>query len=320
MTLDANQFTGYDVTPYMPFIENSLMWFDVFYQQQQQARSTYPLTGPYGNESLVIYPGSGAETYRFPFQPFFLHPTLDSPLTIPRYKEAYNPSSTIAGLRAVLTRLLQVDPPYLLGNTTYYEALLSRIPPTPLRQQQNHTCISPAQGYSRIQNVEIPQLYPVFPWGEYGLGLPNLSHAINTYLYDEDTQDFHSAEGWKQDGIWLARMGLTQMARNITRLKLEDSKVHRFPTFWGPNFDWTPDINNGGAAMVGLQEMVLQTFADGGKQLRVGAAWPKAWDGRFKLHAPFETVVEGRVMGGKVEGLSVTPEKRREDVVLGQEG
>ena len=145
------------------------------------------------------------------------------------YKDAYNPASTVSGLRAVLTRLLQVNPTYQLGNISYYESFLSRIPQTPLRQQQNRTTIAPATAWSRIQNVEIPQLYPVFPWAQYGLGLPNLSHAIDTYLYDTETQNFHGAEGWRQDAIWLARMGLTEMAKNITMLKMEDSKVQRFP-------------------------------------------------------------------------------------------
>ena len=146
-----------------------------------------------------------------------------------RYKDAYNPASTVSGLRAVLTRLLQVDPPYVLGNTSRYERFLASIPAIPLRQQQNRTTIAPAVAWSRIQNVEIPQLYPVFPWAEYGLGLPNLSYAVDTYLYDTETQDFHGAEGWQQDGIWLARMGLTTMAKNITMLRLQDSKAHRFP-------------------------------------------------------------------------------------------
>lgn len=122
-----------------------------------------------------------------------------------------------------------MDPVYQIGNRSQYENLLTRIPATPLRQQQNKTTIAPAVAWSRIQNVEIPQLYPVFPWAEFGLGLPNLSYAIDTYLYDTETQAFHGAEGWQQDGIWLARMGLTAMAKNITMLRLQDSKVHRFP-------------------------------------------------------------------------------------------
>ena len=146
-----------------------------------------------------------------------------------RYKDAYNPSSTVSGLRAVLTRLLQVDPEYQVKNSSYYQNFLGRVPATPLRQQQNRTTIAPAVAYSRIQNSEIPQLYPVFPWAEFGLGLPNLSYAIDTYLYDTETHDFHGYEGWRQDAIWLARMGLTDMAKNITLLKMRDSQSQRFP-------------------------------------------------------------------------------------------
>lgn len=191
-------------------------------------KQVFPLTGTHGNESLVIYPGSACETYgskslkRIPSSRFKL-------TSVHRYKGAYNPASTVSGLRAVLSRLLQVDPSYELGNKTYYTSFLSRIPATPLRIQQGHITIAPAEAYVRIQNVEIPQLYPVFPWAEYGLGMPNLSYAIDTYLYDTETQDFHSAEGWKQDAIWTARMGLTAMAQNLTTLKLQDSKTARFP-------------------------------------------------------------------------------------------
>ena len=73
MILDANQYYGYDVTSYLNFIENQLMWYDTFYQQQQQARDVYGLTGIMGNETLVIYPGSGQETYKGTYEIFQLH-------------------------------------------------------------------------------------------------------------------------------------------------------------------------------------------------------------------------------------------------------
>lgn len=296
MILDANQYSGFDVTPYMPFIENQIMWYDVLYTQLQQSRDVYGLTGTYGNESLVFYPASGQETY----------------------KGAYNPATTVSGLRAIINRILQIDPPYAIGNKTYYEGFLTRIPATPLRQQQGHTCIAPAEAYARIQNVEIPQLYPVFPWHEYGLGLPNLSYAINTYLYDIETQAFHDYDGWKQDAIWLADMGLTEMAQNVTTLKLQDSPVNRFPTFWGPGFDWTPQMDTGGTGMIALQEMIMQTYGNGSRTIRLVPAWPKNWTAEFKLHAPFNTVVEGRVEGGKLARLSVDPPERRKDVIMGK--
>ena len=40
------------------------------------------------------------------------------------------------------------------------------------------------------------------------------------------------------------------------------------------------------------------------------------WDVEFKLHAPFQTIVEGKVRGGTLVDLIVTPESRRADVVI----
>ena len=98
--------------------------------------------------------------------------------------------------------------------------------------------------------------------------------------------------------------------------KLRDSG-RRFPTFWGPGHDWVPDHNWGGSGMIGLQEMLMQTD---GRVIRLLPAWPASWDADFKLHAPYQTVVEGRVRGGKVEALQVTPEERCRDVVVGNGG
>jgi len=44
-------------------------------------------------------------------------------------------------------------------------------------------------------------------------------------------------------------------------------------------------------------------------------AWPKNWDADFKLHAPFQTTVEGKIKNGKLVDLVVTPPERKADVV-----
>jgi hypothetical protein len=297
MVLDAKQYYGLDIAPYMPFIEHSLIWYDVFYTQAQQSRDVYGLTGTYGNESLVIYPGTGCETY----------------------KSAYNSASTVSGLRALVARILQADPPYSVGNKTYYEGFLKRIPATPLRIQQGKITIAPAEAYVRLQNSEIPQLYPVFPWREYGLGLPNLTYAIDTYLCDTETQGFHNYEGWTQDAIWLADMGLTSMAQNITTLKLQDTNANRFPTFWGPGFDWTPQMDTGGTGMIALQEMLIQTYNNESRAIRLLPAWPSNWTAEFKVRAPFNTTVSGKVENSKLTNLVVDPPSRMKDVIMGKD-
>lgn len=52
-----------------------------------------------------------------------------------------------------------------------------------------------------------------------------------------------------------------------------------------------------------------------GKKILLLPAWPKGWNAEFKLHAPFETTVEGTVQDGKLHGLVVTPPERMADVV-----
>jgi hypothetical protein len=58
--------------------------------------------------------------------------------------------------------------------------------------------------------------------------------------------------------------------------------------------------------------MLLQTD---GKKIFLFPAWPKTWNVQFKLHAPYDTVVEGVVKDGKVQSLQVTPASRKNDVV-----
>jgi hypothetical protein len=185
-------------------------------------------------------------------------------------------------------------------------------PYSPFIVSISHTTIAPAQAWKRIQNTETPQLYPVFPWGIYGVGKPGLDTAINTYLYDPKAIQSRSHIGWKQDNIFAARLGLTAEAAELAKQKFANGP-HRFPAFWGPGFDWTPDHNWGGAAMIGLQEMLLQTDD---KKIYLLPAWPRDWDVHFKLHAPYNTTIEAVIKEGKIITLNVTPQSRAADVII----
>ncbi|MBO0356682.1 hypothetical protein J0X19_01870 [Hymenobacter sp. BT186] len=288
MMLDAEQYAGQDATPYLPFIESCLTFFDQHYQYLARQRGAKALDG---EGHLVLYPGSGAETY----------------------KMAYNSTATIAGLRTMLTRLLALPSTYgTPEQRQQWTAMLGRIPEISLRTVEGHQLLAPAKLWERVNNTESPQLYPVFPWGIYGIGKPDLATAVNTYRYDPDVQKFRSHVGWKQHNIFAARLGLTEEAAELTVKKLQDSG-RRFPAFWGPGYDWTPDHNWGGSGMIGLQEMLLQTD---GRRIFLLPAWPRDWDVHFKLHAPYQTTVEAVVKDGKVQVLKVTPESRRKDVVV----
>jgi len=288
MMLDQQQYTGADIHEYLPFIQSCITFFVEHYQYLATRRGRRSLDG---DGHLILYPGSGAETY----------------------KMAYNSSSTIAGLHTILTRLLALPATYGNDSTRkIWATMLSRIPPIPIRYFDGHPTIAPAQAWSRINNKECPQLYPVFPWGIYGVGKPGLDTALNTWKYDTDAIRFRSYIGWKQDNIFAARLGLTQEATSLTTKKLANSG-RRFPAFWGPGFDWTPDLNWGGSGAIGLQEMLLQTD---GKNILLFPAWPKDWDVHFKLYAPYSTTVEATLQHGKLTDLRVNPESRRKDIVL----
>jgi len=288
MMLEEERYTGKDISSAIHFIESCLRFFDEHYQYLAKQRGSKPLDG---SGKLVLFPGSGAETF----------------------KMAYNSSSTVAALQTITKRLLALPSTY--GNEEkrkQWRSLLQRIPELSYGNIDGHITIAPAKIWERINNVESPQLYPVFPWGIYGLGKPGLDTAINTWTYDSNVVRFRSHIGWKQDNIWAARLGFKDEAWKLTSLKLQNSG-RRFPAFWGPGFDWVPDHNWGGSGMIGLQEMLLQTDD---KRMLLFPAWPVSIDVHFKLHAPYNTTVEAELKNGKLIKLKVTPEIRRRDLEI----
>jgi hypothetical protein len=192
--------------------------------------------------------------------------------------------------------------------TAYLLPLISRLPDITIKDGM----IAPALHYERVQNTETMQLYPVFPWRMYGVGRPDIEIARNTYWNDSLAVKFRSHVGWKQDIIWAACLGLTEEAASLAKQKMANGP-YRFPAFWGPGFDWSPDHNWGGSGMIGMQEMLLQEVND---KLYIFPAWPKTWNVRFKLCASRSTTVEAEMKGGQVVNVKVTPKERQQDVVL----
>ncbi|WP_316829869.1 DUF5703 domain-containing protein [Pedobacter aquatilis] len=286
MILETERYGAKNIDQYIPLIESSLEFFKAHYTYLATQRGAKSLDA---NGHLILYPGSGAETYKI----------------------AYNSTSTIAALKTVLQRLIEY-PNLSAGKKAEWAEMLKTIPPMSFRDFDGKPTISPAKIWERINNTESPQLYPVYPWGIYGIGKPGLDTAINTFKYDTDVLKFRSHVGWKQDNIFAARLGLTEDAAKLIVAKLKDSG-RRFPAFWGPGFDWTPDHNWGGSGMIGLQEMLMQVD---GKKIYLFPAWPKGWDVHFKLHAPYQTTVEATLKDGKLTDLKVMPESRKADVII----
>lgn len=112
----------------------------------------------------------------------------------------------------------------------------------------------------------------------------------------------------------MAGLGLAQEARDGLVSRARQRSPYRFPAFWGPNFDWTPDQDHGGVLMLTLQQMLLQTD---GRRIHLLPAWPTGWDADFRLHAPFGTVITGRVENGTLVSWTITPPERAANVEIG---
>lgn len=290
MILRYAKFSGKNISRWMPVIKESVIFFDEHYRMRckQLTGQEYDEQGRYR-----FAPAKAMETY----------------------KDAVNPLPIIAGLRTLLQELLEFAPenPKLASaaEIARWREMLSRLPDLPVREHDGRTIFAPAESFNPCPiNMEDPQLYGVFPYPLARVGTEEFEIARNTWHYDP--LKIHMQVCWGQAEIWAAKLGETEHARFLIVDKLRDAQL-RFPAFWGPGPDWVPDIDHGGAGMIGLQEMLMQTDGD---EIRLFPAWPQDWDVNFKLHAPLNTVVECAYRAGKIEKMNVTPDWRCKDVVV----
>lgn len=220
-----------------------------------------------------------------------------------------NPLPEIAGLQFVLPRLLDLPDAQVLQRKAWRD-LLAALPPVPMREADGKQILAPAAKFQTLQNQEIPELYAVFPYRLFGVGKPELEMARRTFAQ----RAVKGNSGWQQDDTQAALLGLSDEARRmlVSRFSTKDPDS-RFPAFWGPNFDWTPDQDHGANGLMTLQSMLLQCD---GQKLLLFPAWPKEWDVEFKLHAPMNTTVEGVYRHGKLLQLKVTPRARKKDLAI----
>jgi len=221
-----------------------------------------------------------------------------------------NPAPEIAGLRAVLPRLIGLASPAVTDSQrSRWQRTLNDLPDLPLTEREGEKVLAPAEHFAATANIENPELYSIFPYRLWEVGRPGLDLARRSFAIRRN----RAAGGWQQDAIQAALLGLgedaaSMVAQNYSR----KNPTCRFPAFWGPNFDWTPDQDHGCVPMFALQRMLLQ--AEDGK-LRLFPAWPKRWNVHFKLHAPQQTTVEAVLREGKLEQCDVVPAWRAKDVV-----
>jgi alpha-L-fucosidase 2 len=230
------------------------------------------------------------------------------------WQKAVNPLPDIAGLRFILPRLIALPEDLTTAaQRATWRKTLADLPPIPIGRapdlKVDKRVLLPAEKYANKSNSENTEEYAIFPYRLYGLGMPDLDLAIDTFR----TRRFHGGVCWAWDVIVAACLGLTDDAQKLVTVKFVDYGGQRFKWFWSAGSDWIPDMDNGGSGSTALQRMLMQC---NGRRILLLPAWPADWDADFKLHAPYQTVVEAKVRHGQVVELHVTPAERNADVVI----
>ena len=224
-----------------------------------------------------------------------------------------NPMPELAGLHGITSRLLALPKGQLSdAQRKFYKTFQAKLAPLPVREVKGERALAPATKFADKRNVENPELYAVFPFRLCSFEKDNvdLGKAALKHRWDR------GASGWRQDDLFMAYLGLTDQTRNnlVSRCK-SYHRASRFPVFWGPNYDWIPDQDHGGVMMKAVQAMLLQPDPYS-RKIYLKPALPKEWNCSFKLHAPYQTILEGEIVNGQIKSLKVTPESRRKDVII----
>ena len=236
----------------------------------------------------------------------FMHPAQ----ALETWWDCVNPMPELAGLHAATARLLALpETTTTADERAFWRQLRAKLPDLPtLRTDDGKVMLAAAKSFKDKRNIENPELYAVFPFRLVAFDKPLVRLGIEALNQRKDK----GALGWRQDDVFMAYLGLADQAREYVVKRARSKHAgSRFPAFWGPNYDWVPDQDHGSVLLKAVQAMLMQTD---GRQIHLLPAWPKDWNADFKLHAPWNTTVSGKVEKGKLVQLSVEPESRRKDV------
>ena len=223
-----------------------------------------------------------------------------------------NPAQDIAGLACLLDGLLAIEHPKTMTYRQAWRELREILPPIPANGEGADRVIAVGQiVHDPVpHNVEVPELWTIFPFRAFGVGMPQLGLAHSTFRH----RRIRKHECWHHDDLIAAHLGLRYEAASMLSERF-DPAVHagpaHFPVFWSAHNDWAPDMDHGGAGMMTLQSMLLQSLP--GKLLLL-PAWPRRWSVDFRLHAPGPAVLEGQVRDGELRHFHCVPAERQATV------
>ncbi|MCM4157236.1 hypothetical protein DHD80_14610 [Gramella sp. AN32] len=293
MILEYYKYSGNDISEYLPFIYNAVIFYDEHYQFRHRQETGKALDK---NGKLVLYPTTPGE---------------NSP-------NSTNASDAIAGLTAVIQNSLELPQKVLPDSIrNYFEDLKNRIPDLEKfvytdDSGKEHTLLRESKEDIAWHSGFMPSLYALFPYRLINSETEDFEYAQNVWKYKMNEENKNNYASWRPGVFMGANLLLTNYTKEQLLKKLGNSQ-RKYPTFWGPGHDWVPDHNWGGSGMIGLQDMLLQ---EKGEKIYLLPTWPKEWDVHFRLHAYKNTIIELNYFNGQIQQLTVTPESRKKDIIL----
>jgi hypothetical protein len=227
---------------------------------------------------------------------------------------AVNPAPDVAGLRFSLDQLLAMKAG-TAEDQARWRMFRGEIPEIALHEVEGRRAIAPAEKWEKKQNSENGELYPVFPFRCFGLGLGS-GDLVAWTMKQRTCKDAIGDACWTQDQIhWAYAGNAAEAADGLVRRFRTASSMCRFPLYGREGPDSCPDFDHFGAGATALQRMLVQEAA--GKILLL-PAWPAAWDVDFRLHLAGPAVLSGTTRDGKLLAWDIQPSSRRKDVVVCQ--
>jgi hypothetical protein len=301
---DKLQTNGYHKWEWVSGLELVGLMLD-YYEHTQNQNFLQEMVLPTAHEILTFFD----QHYRTgPDGRLVMHPAQ----ALETWWDCTNPMPEVAGLHAAVRRLLALgDDRTSTAERAFWQRLQKKLPELPTMQSEGgRRMLAPAQEFKIKHNIENPELYAVFPFRLWAIDKPNLDWAVEALERRRD----RGPMGWRQEDVFMAYLGLADQAREyVVKRARTKHAASRFPVFWGPNYDWVPDQDHGSVLLKAVQSLLVQTD---GRRIYVLPAWPKGWDAEFKLHAPYNTTVTGKVERGRLVRLDVEPKSRRADVIV----
>jgi hypothetical protein len=227
---------------------------------------------------------------------------------------AVNPAPDVAGLRFSLDQLLAMKAG-TPEDQARWRKFRQEIPEIPLHMVEGRLAIAPADKWEKKCNAENGELYPVFPFRCFGLGLGS-GELVNWTMKHRSSPGAYGDACWTQDQIHWAYAGHAAEARDgLLRRFRTASAMCRFPLYGREGPDSCPDFDHFGSGSTALERMLVQ---EAGDKVLLLPAWPADWDADFKLHLTHGGLISGTVKNGKLLAWDIQPSARRKNVVLYQ--